>query len=169
MRKIFSCIALGLVLFCLAAATTPLFAQEVAAESPVIAPSSIWYEVWTIVQPIVVLAVTTISPFVVTWITYQVSRLLRIEDEKKKLEVEAQLRNALHDAAINALKFAATKFNTVSLSGPMSRQIMDAAKAYVMEKNPETLAKLGVDQKNLEQIIMSKMPDLISTIQTPLK
>lgn len=168
MRKFFNYAALGLVLFCVFAAATPLFAQEniiaPVIESPVISPSSFWFDIWQIVQPVVVMFLSTVVPAFGIWLAAQVSSLLKITDEKRKLEVEAQLRNALHESAINALKYALNKVGSPSISGQLSQEVIETAIGYVRDKNPETLEKLGVREGSLEQIILSKVQDVTRII-----
>ena len=39
---------------------------------------------------------------------------------------------------------------------------------YVNEKNPEAIQKLGVDAKALNEILLSKLPELIQQTKGPL-
>ena len=139
----------------------PAFAQEAG---PVIAPSSIWYDLWTIVQPIVVLLISTVGPALVTWLSMRLITLLKISDEKQRIEIEARLRSALHESALNALKYAVTKtglpLRLDSIPGP----VLDVAVEYVAEKNPQALSNLGVDVKALQDIIMSKVPEVVKAV-----
>lgn len=133
----------------------PAFSQEAAA---VIAPSSVWFDLWSIVQPVVVLLVSTVGPVLVTWISARLISLLKVSDDAKRAEVEARLRDALHQSAMNALKYALAKSGaTPSLIG--STLISEAVR-YVEDKNPEALDKLNVSSDGLREIIMSKVPDL---------
>ncbi|MDA5627762.1 MULTISPECIES: hypothetical protein [Agrobacterium] len=159
MQRIYYYIAIALAVTCIGAfILSPAFAQDAA---PVIAPSSFWYELWLIVQPIAVMFVATVGPVMVTWIGARLIALLKITDEKQRVEIEVQLRTALHQSALNALKFAAARMGVpVTLTGA-SGQLVTMAADYVREKNPEALSKLGVDQKALEEIILSKIPDLV--------
>ncbi|WP_425646093.1 hypothetical protein [Agrobacterium leguminum] len=136
---------------------TPAFAQEAGA---VIAPSSIWYEVWTIVQPIVVLLFSTVGPVLVAWISARVISLLKITDEKQRIDIESKLRDALHQSAANAVRFALAKAGVVHVGGQVSEAIIADAARYVIEKNPDAIEKLGVNAKALNEIIMSKLPEL---------
>lgn len=134
----------------------PAFAQ---VEQPLIAPSSVWFELWQILQPIIVLLVSTVGPVLVTWLSARVLAVLKVSDQNKQLEIEAKLRDALHQSASNALKYALAKtgFN----AGIVTSAALSAAIAYVQDKNPETLQKLGVDQSALRDIIISKVPELM--------
>lgn len=139
----------------------PAFAQDIG---PVIAPSSIWYDVWTIVQPVVVLLVSTVGPALVTWLSVQLIALLNISDEKQRVEIETRLRLALHESAINALKYAITRTGLPLAVGNVPGQVLDAAIEYVAQKNPEALEKLGVDISGLQDIIMSKVPEVAKAV-----
>lgn len=136
---------------------TPVFAQGAGA---VIAPSSIWYEVWTIVQPVMVLLVSTVGPVFVAWISARVISLLKITDEKQRIDIESKLRDALHQSAANAVRFALAKAGVIHIGGHVSEAIIADAAKYVIEKNPDAIEKLGVNAKALNEIIMSKLPEL---------
>jgi len=41
--------------------------------------------------------------------------------------------------------------------------VLNEAVAYVTDKNPEALAKLGVDQKALKDILLSKIPEVMQS------
>jgi uncharacterized protein (DUF697 family) len=158
--------ALFSILVVLALIFQPAYAQEVTA--PVIAPSSIWFELWAVVQPLVVLLGSIVGPVLVTWISARLISLLKVADEKQKLDIEAQLRRALHDSAANALKFAIARSGiaggtiaSITASAVTSAMLRDATK-YVEEKNPDALQKLGITPNALQDIIMSKVPDLLA-------
>lgn len=163
MRPIHWIIAAAMALVCLVAFFfAPAWAQDAG---PVIAPSSIWYEVWTIVQPVVVLLVSTVGPVLVTWIAARLIALLKVTDEKQRVEIEAKLRDALHQSAGNALRYALSKagvpHRVIQIGGTVNGAVLDEAAKYVAEKNPEALQKLGVDAKGLNDILLSKLPELI--------
>ena len=136
---------------------TPAFAQDAA---PVIAPSSFWYEAWTIVQPVAVLLVSTAGPVLVGWISARLISLLKITDEKQRIDIESKLRDALHQSAANAVRFALAKAGVIHVGGQVSEAIIADAARYVIEKNPDAIEKLGVNTKALNEIIMSKLPEL---------
>lgn len=165
MRPIHWIIASILALVCFLA----FFVTNVSAQDtvPAIAPSSWLYEVWTIVQPIVVLLVSTVGPVLVTWIAARLIALLKVTDEKQRVEIEAKLREALHQSAANAIRFALSKAGLPNVGGVINDTILAEASKYVIEKNPEALEKLGVDTKGLEEIILSKLPDLIRQTEKP--
>jgi hypothetical protein len=157
--------ALFAILFVLALTLHPAYAQETA---PVIARSSIWFDLWAVVQPLVVLLASIVGPVLVTWISARLISLLKVADEKQQLEIEGKLRQALHDSAANALKFALARSGisggaiaSVAASAVSGAMLLEATK-YVEEKNPEALQKLGVTPAALQDIIMSKVPDLLA-------
>lgn len=165
MRTIHWIIASALAIVCLAAFfLAPAWAQDA---EPVIAPSSWLYEVWIIVQPVVVLLVSTVGPVLVTWISARLIELLNVTNEKQRVEIEAKLREALHQSAANAIRFALSKAGLPNVGGVINDTILAEASKYVIEKNPEALQKLGVDAKGLEEIILSKLPDLIRQTEKP--
>ncbi|MBP2460158.1 MULTISPECIES: hypothetical protein [unclassified Rhizobium] len=52
------------------------------------------------------LLVSTIGPVLVTLIAARLIAVLKVADEMQKLEIEARLRDALHQSAVNGLKLA---------------------------------------------------------------
>lgn len=169
MARIWYVIAAVMAFTCiLAFVFSPAWAQDAG---PVIAPSSVWYEVWTIVQPVIVLLVSTVGPVLVTWISARLIALLKVTDEKQRVEIEAKLRDALHQSAANAIRFALSKaglpHGVIRIGGAINDAVLAEAAKYVAEKNPEALQKLGVDSKGLEEIILSKLPDLLRQAEKP--
>jgi Mn2+/Fe2+ NRAMP family transporter len=151
--------ALLMILASVLFAFQPAYAQ---AEQPIVAPSSIWFDIWQIIQPTVAVLITTVGPVIGFWISARVIALLKVTDENKKLEIEAKLREALHQSAFNALNFALAKGGVRAVApGLVAGEAISEAIKYVQEKNPETLAKLGVDQSALKDIIVSKVPDIL--------
>lgn len=163
MARIWYLIAAVLALTCIVGFFfAPAWAQDAG---PVIAPSSVWYEVWTIVQPIVVLLVSTVGPVLVTWIAARLIALLKVTDEKQRVEIEAKLREALHQSAANAIRFALSKVGLPNVGGAINDAVLADAANYVVEKNPEALQKLGVDNKALREIILSKTPEILQALK----
>jgi hypothetical protein len=156
--------ALLSILVVLASLFQPAYAQDAAL---VIAPSSIWFDLWSIVQPLVVLMCSIVGPVLVTWISARLISLLKVADEKQKLEIETKLRNAVHDSATNALKFALARTGiaggaiTQVTTAAITSVVLHEATKYVEKKNPDALQKLGVTPDALQDIIMSKVPDLL--------
>jgi len=137
-----------------------LAGAAVAADTPAIAPSSIYYDLWTIVQPIVVLLVSTVGPVLAAWIGARVISLLKITDQKQQLDMEIALRDALHKSAANALKYALTKTGGMGIGDELTQGVLREAANYVKEKNPDAIAKLGVSENALMEIITSKAADI---------
>lgn len=159
MKSMYLKILVGMAIVCLAAfIIAPAWAQDA---QPVIAPSSVWSELWTIVQPVVVLLVSTVGPVLVTWIAARIISLLKVTDEKQRVEIETNLRNALHQSALNAIRYAFTKAGLPNVAGQMTDTVLNEAVAYVTDKNPDTLRKLGVDQAALKEILLSKIPEVM--------
>ncbi|MBB4954380.1 hypothetical protein H4S14_004145 [Agrobacterium vitis] len=92
-----------------------------------------------------------------TWLAARLVRLIGISDTAKRLEVEGKLREALHFAAENGLRFALTKAGMPTIAEPTAEIIADAL-FYVTDKNPDTIKKLGVNGNALEDIIRAKWP-----------
>ena len=159
MRHAFTWVALAIIASLLALIALPALAQD--AET-LIARSSIWFEIWSILQPIVVLLVSTVGPVLVAWIAARLLALMKISDEKQKLELEAKLREALHQSAGNALKYALAKAG-LPAGGAIGAAVIADALRYVEEKNPDALNKLDVHTEALRDIILSKVPDLVQT------
>jgi hypothetical protein len=127
-----------------------------AQDAPVIAPSSALYDIWTIVQPIVVLVVSTVGPVLAAWISARLIALLKVKDDAAKLEIEQKLREALHQSAENAVAYAEAQLSKGAVS--FAREaVINAALDYVKEKNPDTLAKLKVSEPALADIIIAKI------------
>ena len=158
MRHTFSWVAFAIIASALAFIALPALGQVADAE-PMIATSSIWYDVWTILQPVVVLLVSTVGPVLVTWLAARLLALMKISDEKQRLAIEAQLREALHQSAANALKYALTKVG-MPAGGAIGGAVLAEALRYVEEKNPDALARLDVHTDALRDIILSKAPDI---------
>jgi hypothetical protein len=144
---------------------TAVFAQDAM---PVVAPSSIWFDVWQILQPLVVMFGSIVGPVLITWIGARVIALLKITDQAKRLEIETQLRNAIHASSANAIRFAIARAALVP-GAVISPQLIETATTYVVEKNPDALAKLGVTEDMLREIITSKVPDLVKVVSGPAR
>ncbi len=111
--------------------------------------------------------VEALAAAAVTWIIGQIIRLLGITDQATRLKVEGQLRDALHFAAENGLKYAFAKLGVPASLAASATVIADAI-AYVRDKNPDAVATFGLDDKALEQIILSKLPALVQSTPLPL-
>ncbi|SMD18046.1 hypothetical protein [Rhizobium sp. RU36D] len=138
----------------------PLFAA--AAEAlPAVGAPSIWPELWAIVQPVVAVFFSLVGPALATWIAVRLLAVLKISDDAKRLEIEAQLRQALHQSAANALRYAMAKSGLTTSAATIAPAVLKEAVRYVEDKNPDALARLDVSPDALRDIIMSKVPDLL--------
>ena len=140
----------------LAVLASPALAQDVASGA------SVLQDLWGIVSPLVMLLVSIVGPALVAWVAVRLVAVLNVNDEKAKKDIEAKVRDALHLAALNGLKFAMTKVGLPSGSLPSQQEINDAM-AYVRSKNPD--ASADIDDNDLEEIVMSKVPDLIRAVR----
>lgn len=142
-----------------------LFGQPALAQAPasLVAPSFWLFDVWTIVQPLATLFVSIVGPVLVTWIAMRLVGILRITDETKKKELEQRVREALHAAAENGLKYALAKAG-LPVGAPVSAAVLEQAIDYVRSKSPDTVKQTGVRDDDLEQIILSKVPNVLAQI-----
>lgn len=119
-------------------------------------------EILGIFRPILELIVGILAPILITVISGAVIRHLKIQDEKQKLLIESQLRDALHKSAANAVIYAAQKWGydwkQVSGDQGIQRKVVSEAMNYVLDKNPDTMRKLGVSGEALRDILLSKLP-----------
>lgn len=153
MRNIFALFAA----LCLLVLVVPLaLAQSAPIERPVIL-----VELWAIIQPLVVLFVSTVGPALITWLSLRLVALLKITDENAKKELEAKIRAALHEAALNGLKLAMTRAGLPSGAIPGGSVITEAVE-YIRKLSPETAVKAGVDDYDLAEIVLSKVPDVMA-------
>lgn len=117
-----------------------------------------------ILPPILDLAVTVLASGG-AWLVARLVRLAGVDTEAKRLDVENKLREALHFAAENGLRFALTRAGMPAIAQPTADIIADAM-FYVTNKNPETLDKLGVTISGLEDILHAKWP--IASLGLPI-
>jgi hypothetical protein len=108
----------------------------------------------SITRPIIELAVTLFAPILIGWLSVKLAAVLNIKEEKDKVALERSLRDALHASALNALSFALQRAGVNASTAALLKE----AVGYVKDKNPEALTKLGVDDLQLREIIMSKLP-----------
>lgn len=135
----------------------------------------------TILRPLLEVFVTVVAPTLVTWLAYRLVSLLKITDDKQKAQVEATLRDALHESAKNALLYAMTQFGLRGSGGTnMSESLMEltrkagagdaasqvkleglidmAVNSYLIPKMPDTIKKLKATPEGLADIVVSKVP-----------
>ena len=141
---------------------TPMLA--LAQDTGVISKSSWGYGLWEAMSQILIIVGTPIATFVGGWIAVKVSTLLSKNDEVARLKIEGELRNALHAAALNGLKYAMTRAGIPSGATPTATVIAEAID-YIRTKSPDTAKQAGASDVDLEQIILSKFPDVIGMIK----
>jgi hypothetical protein len=122
-------------------------------------------ELWAIVQPIVVLLVSVVGPVLVAWIGARLASLLKIADENQRKDLEQKFSDALHQSALNALKFSMSKLGVslptqLDVRSPVVKEAID----YVRSKNPDAVDAFRLTNTQLAEIIMSKAPDVLATI-----
>ena len=125
-------------------------------------------ELYGILSPLLQLLVLTVGPILVTWVSVRLTAVLNVKEEKDKAELEKAIRDALHASSQNAWMFALKKLglsftDIKSIGDQQLLQTLAAAREYVKDKNPEGLAKLGVTDKQLEDILISKLPSSVQT------
>lgn len=141
---------------------------EVVPVEDTVATDSSFFPLWEILQPFVAVILTTIAPVVgalLIAVLYKLFNFLGIKDENAQKALEAQFRDALHKSAEAALKYAiAGRVGPIGdlITGSVPPDLINSAIEYVRSKNPDTAAK--VSEKDLAQIIMSKVPDVMATI-----
>ncbi len=147
------------VIFCCAPF---VYAQDAApAAATAVDPTSWLYVTWTIVQPLVTLLVTLFGPVIIGIVAAYLVKLLRITDANQQAALEGQLRAAVHQSALNAVKFALGKLG-LPASAALTATVISTAMAYVQDKNAGDLAKLGVSEDKLKDILTAKAQDVAS-------
>lgn len=96
------------------------------------------------------------------------NNLLNVKDVGERQRNEVDLKNFLHDAIWSATKFALQEANItlpeLQADKPAPAEMIETAVAYVKEHNPETVAKLGITDDALGQLVISKIPDLVGML-----
>lgn len=173
MKKIFT---IGFGLICLLAAmivTAGAVESITLREAPDVSPQSWLYPIWQIISPILITIGAPLGAALAALIAGQIVKLLSIKDASAQKTLEAQVRDALHQAAINGLKYAIAKRTGPvgdMIAGAIPDDIVSDAISYVRTKNPDASALVSAG--DLTQIILSKAVDLQtqiagSTKQTP--
>lgn len=152
-----ACAVVAMLLF------APVLGPAFAAEATPVVGSTFLVDLWTILRPLVEVFVSIAGPAFVTWLTIRLTALIKTTDANKRLEIEGQLRDALHQSAFNALKYAASRAG-VPFTGTFAPGVLKQAIQYVKDKNPQTLTDLGVSDDALSDIIHSKVPDLTALL-----
>ncbi|MDL2401270.1 hypothetical protein [Rhizobium mayense] len=95
------------------------------------------------------------------WIVKEIISLLGLFKITASQDVERNLRDVLHFAAENGLKFAFAKAGLPPSVNPTADVIADAM-FYVQGHAPDALDKLSVDEEALHRLILSKLPEMAS-------
>ncbi|CAN7329303.1 hypothetical protein LJR231_001803 [Phyllobacterium sp. LjRoot231] len=138
----------------------PIVAIAQNGPETIIPPTSFLFDVWEIVQPIAVVLGTTVGPIIGLWIAKQVITLLNITEATKSQELEDRLREALHASAMNALKYAAAKAGLPPVALAATSSAVRDAITYIKTKNPDAIDAFGLSDKALQEIILSKLPEV---------
>lgn len=155
--NILTMLALGVLL--IAALIHPALAET---STPVVSANSFWYVIWGIIQPIATTIATIVGPVLAVWLSAKLASFLNISDEVKRQEIEEKLRKALHESALNGLKYAFSIHGKESQGLPslLKSEIINTAVRYVMDKNPDATAAFHLNDTSLKEIIISKIPDV---------
>jgi hypothetical protein len=127
-------------------------------------------EILTVTRPLLELLVTTVGPVLVGYIALRITKTLNITDDKQKAEFEGRLRDALHAAALNGLRYALQKAGQKLIdpgTGRVNKEVLTMAMDYVHEKNPETIKALKVKPQDIVDIILTKIPTINPTAPQP--
>lgn len=123
-------------------------------------------DLWSVIFPVVQLLIVTAGPLLVAWLAARISSVLKINGDAARAEFEKNLRDALHQSAVNALKLVTAKLMTGGGSSvPLAQSIdinRDLLIEYVMKRNPEAVEYFNLNPKGIMDIIQSKIPDLFS-------
>lgn len=126
-------------------------------------------DVWEILLPLVTLLVSTVGPVLVGWIAARLIAVLQITDENARKELEARLRDALHAAALNGLKYAVTRLGLSGSILTVNDPVVRDAVEYVISKNPDTVIQLGIGENDIAEVVLSKVPDVIGALAAAKK
>ena len=123
-------------------------------------------QLFIVFLPLTQLVVSMTGIVGLPWITGQIISRLHIKNTETANAVEAQLRDALHKSALNAVNYTVSKFGlptsgATSLSADMVKTAVD----YVKTKNPDAIKKFGASDFDLEQIVVSKLPQVTAVVR----
>lgn len=120
-----------------------------------------------VVLPVAVMAFSTAGTILVPALVYKLVSWLNIKEDVKRKELEEKWVATLHAAGANGLKVAMARLGmgTTAITGKVSAEALSMAVNYVKSKNPETVAKLGVSEKDITDVILSKVPDLLARLK----
>ena len=113
--------------------------------------------VWPVLEPLVTVFLMTVVPV----LTAQLVAFFKVNNEVKKAELEKTISEALHRSIANGLKAAMVKFNTNNAT----TVILNAAADYVTANNPDAIKRFEISGKTLNEMILSKVPDVLAGMQ----
>ena len=119
-------------------------------------------EILAVVRPLIELLVALGGPVIAGWLVAKLSATLKITDEKARVELEAGLRDALHKSAENGLRLALQRLGIKGGAPVLTSEIVEVAKQYVRQNNPDALAGLGVSADMLTNILTAKLPQVMA-------
>jgi len=126
--------------------------------------------IWAFMSPILLSLGSILGPIIAVWLAAKVTSLMNISDANKRKELEEKLRDALHQSALNGLKYAAAKyagrlhgFGFLDLVQP---EILSTATEYIRNKNPDATDAFNLSDRDLHEIIMTKIPDVKALLET---
>lgn len=112
---------------------------------------------------------TIVLPGATGWLALKITQTLKINDAAKTAEIDQRLRDALHKAALNGLKISLGN-QTGQVAGDIARSLrldnspLINAVSYVVDNNPEAVAKFNLGPDQLVPIVLSKLPDVLQQI-----
>lgn len=140
--------------------------------------------VYKILEPLILAIVSIVGPIIVAWLSTLLARFLKVKNEQKELEIEGQLRDALHKSIENGISFGASRLGiptamipilikqaaTVSKDGTgttlqaanatLESLVSIAVNDYVTSKNPDTIEKLNISKDAIRDIVLAKLQKL---------
>lgn len=118
-------------------------------------------EIWDVVAPLAVTILGTVGPVLAIWVSTRLVSFLNIKNDAVRVDMESQLRDALHLSAQNGINFALQKLGIPAINlatNPSNTEaVINLAASYVKDKNPEALEKLNVDSSQLKDIVSAKV------------
>lgn len=122
-------------------------------------------------QPMIVTGVVAILGGAILFISKYLVGLLHLQNKEKEDKLVILTRDFLHSVVWNALNYAAAKadstlLNQLAHDQPPPKPIIDMAKEYIKQLNPDLLNKTGLAEDQLEKVIASKLPELIALVKS---
>lgn len=147
-----------------------LAASAALAQSPVsvtVTEPSFTQTLWANVQGPLTALLSAVLIAAASWLAVKVNTFFNVTNAAQQKQNEVIIRNILHDAAWSAVKYASQKtgvtIEELQAPGMPPQKFINAAVDYIHSKNPD--ASKGITAENLEEIVVSKVPDLIAQQQ----